>query len=113
MPPIAGILAPTTQTQPKPAAPAKPEIVAIAAADDDGGQGGETPVAAEPRTPRVRRKGRGATPAEKLEGRRLYLSEAVHFRLRMLAYQRGRKLSEVAEEILDRGLPKYDVNRVG
>ena len=47
-------------------------------------------------------------------GRRLYLSERVHFQLQMLAYQqRGRKLSEVAEEILDRGLPKYDVNRVG
>jgi len=47
------------------------------------------------------------------EGRRLYLSEDVHFRLRMLAYQRGRKISEVAQEVLDKALPKYDVNRVG
>ena len=49
----------------------------------------------------------------KLEGRRLYLSENVHFRLRMLAYQRGRKISEIAEEVLDKALPKWDVNRVG
>ncbi len=49
----------------------------------------------------------------KVEGRRLYLSEDVHFRLRMYAYQKGQKLSEAAEELLDRGLPKWDVNRVG
>lgn len=57
----------------------------------------------------------GTSPATdtKLEGRRLYLSEGVHFRLRMLAYQRGRKISEIAEEVLDKALPKWDVNRVG
>jgi hypothetical protein len=62
----------------------------------------------------VRRK-RSAAPAggNKLEGRRLYLSEGVHFRLRMLAYQRGQKISEAAEEILDKALPKYNVDRVG
>jgi hypothetical protein len=49
----------------------------------------------------------------KVEGRRLYLSEDVHFRLRMYAYQKGQKLSDAAEEVLDRGLPKWDVNRVG
>jgi LmbE family N-acetylglucosaminyl deacetylase len=103
MPSISGILAPTTQRETVPIA----ELVE--------GQGGEPGVEAlnpEPRTPKVRRK-KATTAAEKLEGRRLYLSEQVHFRLRMLAYQRGRKISEVAEEILDRGLPKYDVNRVG
>ena len=81
-------------------------------------QGGEIPASAEsssaePRTPRVRRKRATTAASEKLEGRRLYLSEDVHFRLRMLAYQRGRKLSEVAQEVLDKALPKYDVNRVG
>jgi hypothetical protein len=49
----------------------------------------------------------------KVEGRRLYLSEGVHFRLRLYAYQRGQKLSDAAEELLDRSLPKWDVNRVG
>jgi hypothetical protein len=81
----------------------------------EGGQGGDAgPSAAEPRPPRVRRKKAApATANEKVEGRRLYLSEDVHFRLRMVAYQRGQKISEVAQEVLDRGLPRYDVNRVG
>lgn len=85
----------------------------------EAGQGGSGPIpgnevpAAEARTPRVRKKKASVAAGEKLEGRRLYLSEDVHFRLRMLAYQRGRKLSEVAQEVLDKALPRYDVNRVG
>jgi hypothetical protein len=31
----------------------------------------------------------------------------------MLAYQRKQKISEVAEDVLDKALPKWDVNRVG
>jgi len=85
------------------------------------GQGGDLSIVqaddepqAEPaKTPRTRRKRIGANQASKIEGRRLYLSEGVHFRLRMLAYQRGQKLSECAEELLDKALPKWDVNRVG
>jgi hypothetical protein len=86
---------------------------------DDAGQGGPTPpagddgAAREPRAPKVRRKRPAAPAAEKLEGRRLYLSEGVHFRLRMLAYQRGVNISEAAQDVLDKALPKYDVNRVG
>ncbi len=96
----AGILQPTTpHKEPAPA---------------EGGQGGESSaVAPETKPPRVRKKKAAPAAAEKVEGRRLYLSEDVHFRLRMLAYQRGQKISEVAQEVLDRGLPRYDVNRVG
>lgn len=92
----------------------------IAAAEP--GRGGElTPAAldqvdqAEGRTAgRSPRRRKGTVPtSSKLEGRRLYLSESTHFRLRMLAYQRGQKLSEVAEELLDKSLPKWDVSRVG
>ncbi len=61
----------------------------------------------------MRKKKAAGPTSEKVEVRRLYLSEDVHFRLRMLAYQRGQKISEVAQEVLDRGLPQYDVNRVG
>jgi hypothetical protein len=67
----------------------------------------------ESRTPRIRRKKAATSAAEKVEGRRLYLSEDVHFRLKMLAYQRGRKISEIAQEVLDKNLPRYDVSRVG
>jgi hypothetical protein len=45
----------------------------------------------------------------KVEGRRLYLSEGVHFRLRLYAYQRGQKLSDAAEELLDRALPRLRI----
>ena len=87
----------------------------------DEGQGGETPAASdraaapEPKTqaPRVRKKKTATATAEKLEGRRIYLSEGVHFRLRMLAYQRGVNLSQAAEEVLDKALPKWNVDRIG
>ena len=95
-----GILQPTTPHEdPSPA---------------DEGQGSDPGAATpEPKLPRVRKKKSAGPTSEKVEGRRLYLSEDVHFRLRMLAYQRGQKISEVAQEVLDRGLPRYDVNRVG
>jgi hypothetical protein len=48
-----------------------------------------------------------------VEGRRIYLSEGVHFRLRIVAYQRGVTISQVAEEVLERNLPKFDVTRAG
>jgi hypothetical protein len=80
----------------------------------DSGQGGDDAPASESKPSRGRRK-RVATPdaGGDREGRRLYLSEGVHFRLRMLAYQRGRKISEVAEEVLDRALPRWTVERSG
>jgi hypothetical protein len=49
----------------------------------------------------------------RVEGRKLYLPEDVFFRLRMLAYQRGQKLSECAAEVLDKALPKWNVDRIG
>src|SRR3954469_15269224 len=67
----AGILQPTTP--PEDPAPA------------EEGQGGDSAAAApEPKLPRVRKKKAAGPTSEKVEGRRLYLSEDVHFRLRML-----------------------------
>ncbi len=100
-----GILQPTAQPEAPPA--------------DEEGQGGEAPAARneaaapEGKAPRVRRKKAPAAKDGKLEGRRIYLSEGVHFRLRMLAYQRGVNISQAAEEVLDKALPRYDVNRIG
>jgi hypothetical protein len=102
----AGILQPTTPPDDP------PEPLA------DEGQGGE-PAKDEGQearpAARTARKNKvtGKASSGKVEGRRLYLSEGVHFRLRLYAYQRGVKLSEAAEELLDRALPKWDVNRVG
>ena len=102
----AGILRPT-------APPDDPPAAAIAEAEQGGDVENDDPTP-EVKTPRRSRSRKTSAMTEvKLEGRRLYLSENVHFRLRMLAYQRGRKISEIAEEVLDKALPKWDVNRVG
>ena len=46
------------------------------------------------------------------DGAKLYLTPDVRFRLRMLAYQRGKKISAVANEVLDKALPKWTLERV-
>jgi len=82
---------------------------------DDAGQGGaadESP--AEAKAPKARRPRRGATVAEVDEsehGAKLHLSTDVRFRLRILAYQRGKSLSAVANELLDKALPKWSLER--
>ena len=48
-----------------------------------------------------------------VKGRKLYLPEDLYFRLRMLAYQRGQKLSTCCNEVLDKALPKWEVDRIG
>jgi hypothetical protein len=45
------------------------------------------------------------------DGAKLYLTPDVRFRLRMLAYQRGKKISAVANEVLDKALPKWSLER--
>jgi hypothetical protein len=104
----AGILRPT-------APPDEPaEAPAVEAGQGGDAQAGGDDPTPEAKTPRRTRSRKSASASDvKLEGRRIYLSEGVHFRLRMLAYQRGRKISEVAEEVLDKALPRWDVNRVG
>jgi len=52
-----------------------------------------------------------AAGSEAVEGLKLYLTEDVRFRLRMLAFQRGKKLSTVANEVLDRNLPRWSLKR--
>jgi hypothetical protein len=99
----AGILQPTTPPDDHQA----DEGQGDGSARDDGQESKVTPKGA--RRSRVTAK----VASGKTEGRRLYLSEGVHFRLRIYAYQKGVKLSDAAEELLDRSLPKWDVNRVG
>jgi hypothetical protein len=97
----AGILQPTTQPDDLPA---------------DEGQGGTRDELQDQRGgSRAARKNKVTERAAsgKVEGRKLYLSEEVFFRLRMLAYQRGQKLSECATEVLDKALPKWTVDRTG
>jgi hypothetical protein len=45
------------------------------------------------------------------DGAKLHLTPDVRFRLRMLAYQRGKKISAVANEVLDKALPRWNLER--
>lgn len=92
----AGILQPTT--------PHEPEE-----------QGSETSIEetpAEGKTPKTRKRKTATVRTDAGDdGAKLYLSADVRFRLRMLAYQRGKKISAVANEVLDKALPKWKLER--
>ena len=82
----------------------------------DEGQGGAKDEGQDPKGgSKTTRKNKLTEKASsgKVEGRKLYLPEDPYFRLRMLAYQRGQKLSECAAEVLDKALPKWNVDRIG
>jgi hypothetical protein len=106
----AGIFQSTTPPEPAKAVPVDPPPPA--------GQGGVEPVddapaaghdskAAKPRKKKIV----AAAGSAPVEGWKLYLSDDVRFRLRMLAFQRGKKISTVANEILDRNLPRWTLER--
>jgi hypothetical protein len=83
------------------------------------GQGGESPAASaetfetiEGKTTRSTRTRSKKTVKTSKEARRLYLSDDVDMRLRLTALARGCSLSDVAEEILGKNLPRWDLKRV-
>ncbi len=66
----------------------------------------------ESKTRSRKKKTTSATGADTSDdGAKLYLSADVRFRLRMLAYQRGKKISAVANEVLDKALPRWNLER--
>ena len=74
---------------------------------DDAPAGGRDSKAARPR----KKKPAAAAGSVPVEGWKLYLTDDVRFRLRLLAFQRGKKISTVANEILDRNLPRWTLER--
>src|SRR4051812_15240784 len=80
---------------------------------DSAGQGGADEAPAEAKASRARKKkASAATGADTSDdGAKLYLTPDVRFRLRMLAYQRGKKISTVANEVLDKALPRWNLER--
>lgn len=103
-----GIFQPTT-----PPEPARPAKAAPAAAEQGGGAASdEGPV--EPaggKVTRTRRRKATPTAGDKVEDMKLYLTEDVRFRLRMLAFKRNAKISTVANEVLDKALPRWTLER--
>src|SRR5437763_16609927 len=92
--------------------PTRPEPV-----DTDAGQGGAAEETIGPdataaaKAPKGRKRKATAAAAEKVEDMKLYLTEDVRFRLRMLAFKRGAKISTVANEVLDKALPRWTLER--
>jgi hypothetical protein len=94
--------------------PARGLLDATAPPEAERGQGGadEAPeMTAGPKAPRVRRKKAAASPAGRTEEVKLFLTEDIRFRLRMLAFKKGQKISEAAIDVLDKALPKWNLER--
>ena len=91
----AGILQPTT----------RPDDEAV----EQGGPAGVD--VTEAKAPKARKRKATPAAADKVEDMKLYLTEDVRFRLRMLAFKRGAKLSTVANEVLDKALPRWTLER--
>lgn len=97
------------------APPADPGDAEPAPLDDVETEGtGETNQTPAPTrsAPRSRRK-RASTAAADLKARNVRLSDDVHERLFQLARQRKTSISVVANDLLDKALPRYEVKRVG
>ena len=112
----AGLLRPTAaRPDPEPESPAEAEPEPR---QSRGAAEAEQPEPApEPKGPSGRNGRKSKVEAKAatggVSGRKLYLPEDIHFRLRMLAYQRNQKLSETAAEVLDKALPRWNVERTG
>jgi hypothetical protein len=79
---------------------------------DEQGQGGDAPAEAKASRPKRGRRAAVATGADESDhGAKLHLTPDVRFRLRMLAYQRNKSLSAVANDLLDKALPKWTLER--
>ena len=73
---------------------------------------GRGDAAAEPQTAPARTRRKRPAPTGKTKARNLHLTDDVHDRLWQYARQRKTSVSTVANELLDKALPRYEVRRV-
>jgi hypothetical protein len=81
------------------------------AGPDDAGDEGRGDGVQEPEAPKPRRK--RPAPAGKTKARNIRLSDDVHDRLWLLARQRKQTVSAVADDLLNKALPRWDLKRLG
>jgi len=93
-----GILRPTTEAEGQ-------------GAEVESGDAPDDATAAKPSRAKKRTRADKPAAGADRDGWKLYLSEDVRFRLRMLAFKRGQKLSTVANEVLDKALPRWTLER--
>ena len=88
----------------------------VPAADDDGqadeGEGRGDASGDSSTAPKRARRVRTA-PAGKTKARNIRLSDDVHDRLWLLARQKKQTVSAVVNDLLDKGLPRWEVKRQG
>ena len=93
------------------------ELLRPTAADDtegpvDEGEGRGDVLAESQTAPKRTRKARPA-PSGDRRARNIRLSDDVHDRLWQLAHQRRTTVSAVADDLLNKALPRYEVKRQG
>jgi hypothetical protein len=76
--------------------------------DEVEGRGDELAPADAPAKSRPRKK---STPSGKTRARNIRLSDDVHDRLWQLAHSRRQTLSAVADDLLNKALPRWEVKR--
>lgn len=101
----------------RPTAPPDGPVVGPPAPPDDDqvdpeneGRGEPSPES-RPTTPR--RRTRRQAPTGKTKARNLHLTDDVHDRLWLLSRQRKTTVSAVANELLDKALPRWELKRQG
>lgn len=97
---------PDSEPVASPAAQAEPDP----GPEQDQGQGGPAePKSRRSRRPRTRTLDAGGPQV----GCKFYLPQQLHGRLWQFSLERGKTISELAAEILDRHVPRYKVERQG
>jgi hypothetical protein len=89
------------------------ELLRSTQADDGGEQADEGRGASTPSTAKRSRRVRRPAAEEKTAPRNLRLTDDVHDRLWQRARELRLPIGQVANAILDRGLPRYKVEREG
>jgi hypothetical protein len=98
------LLRPTAPAEAPDDRPAPPDNVEAEGHDDQAGEAQSPPS-------RIRKK--RLAPTGKTKARNLRLTEDVHDRLWLLARQRKQSVSAVANDLLDRALPRWELKRQG
>jgi hypothetical protein len=98
------LLRPTAPAEAPDERPAPPDNAAAERRDDRDEEAPSPPA-------RVRKK--RSAPTGKTKARNLRLTEDVHDRLWLLARQRKQSVSAVANDLLDRSLPRWELKRQG
>jgi hypothetical protein len=90
------------------------EVVDDAVPAEDIEMEGRGDAGADPQSvPARTRKRTRSAPAGKMKSRNIRLSDDVHDRLWMLSRQRKQSLSAIADDLLNKALPRWEVKRQG